>query len=266
MNIVVCIKQVPGIAAVRINPADNTLVREDIPCIINPFDMYALEEGIRLRERHGGTVTAVSMGPPQALGALREAVAMGADDAVLLTDRAFAGSDSWATAYTLSLAIKVIGEFDIIICGKQAIDGDTGQVGPGLARQLNITQLTYVFKIRKLDPTAKTIVVERLLEEGHEIVEAKLPALLTVVKDINQPRFTSFINLRRAGKQKIRMMTTSDLTGVDMTNLGLDGSPTKVVKTFSPPKREGTLEMINADTMEQEAAILADRIMAEKIL
>ncbi len=265
MNIVVCIKQVPGIAVVKINPADKTLIRENIPSIINPFDMYALEEGLLLRERYKGKVTVISMGPPQAEGALREAIGMGADDAILLTDRAFAGSDSWATAYTLSLAIKAIGEFDLIICGKQAIDGDTGQVGPGLARQLNITQLTYVFKIRELNPSAKTIVVERLLEEGHEIVEAKLPALLTVVKDINQPRFGSLSNLRRASKLKVRMMTANDLTGVDMTRLGLDGSPTRVVEIFSPPKREGILNMIQANTTEQAAAILADKIIAEKI-
>lgn len=266
MNIVVCIKQVPGIAAVKINPADNTLVREDIPSIINPFDMYAIEEGLLLRERHKGKVTVISMGPPQAVNALREAIGMGADEAILLTDRAFAGSDSWATAYTLSLAIKAIGEFDMIICGKQAIDGDTGQVGPELARQLNITQLTYVFKIRELDPFANTIIVERLLEEGHEIVEAKLPVLLTVVKDINKPRFGSFSNLRRASKQKIRMMMADDLTGVDMTKLGLDGSPTRVMEIFSPPEREGMLDMIHAETIEQKATILADKIIAEKIL
>ncbi|MEN6622770.1 MAG: electron transfer flavoprotein subunit beta/FixA family protein [Smithella sp.] len=266
MKIAVCIKQVPGVAAVTINPKDNTLIREDIPSIINPFDMYAIEEGLLLRDHHKGKVTVISMGPPQAVNALREAIGMGADDAVLLTDPAFAGSDSWSTAYTLSLAIKTIGEFDIIVCGKQAIDGDTGQVGPELARQLNITQLTYVFKIRELDPLAGRIVVERLLEEGHEIVEAKLPVLLTVVKDINKPRFGSFSNLRRASKQKIRLMMADDLTGVDKTKLGLDGSPTRVMEIFSPPKREGVLNMIHADTIEQEATMLADKLIAEKIL
>jgi electron transfer flavoprotein beta subunit len=266
LNIIVCIKQVPGTPEVKINPADNTLLREDVPNIINPFDMYAIEEGLRLREGYGGKVTVISMGPPQALSALKEAVGMGADEAILLTDRAFAGSDSWVTAYTLGLAIKIIGHFDIVLCGKQAIDGDTGQVGPALARQLGITQLTYIFKIQNIDPDEKIIVVERLLEEGHEIVEATLPALLTVVKDINQPRLSSLANLRRATKQKIRMMDASCLAGVDMAKLGLNGSPTKVVKIFSPPKREGTLEMIQSDTVEQTAAMLADKIMAEKIL
>ena len=266
MNIMVCIKQVPGTVDVRINPADNTLVREDIPNIINPFDMYAIEEGIRIRERFGGKVTVISMGPPQALNALKEAVAMGCDEAILLTDHAFAGSDSWSTAYTLSLAVRSAGPFNLILCGKQAIDGDTGQVGPGLARQLGINQLTYVFKIQKIDPASGTIVVERLLEEGREIVEARLPALLTVVKDINQPRLPSISNLRRAARMQIRMMTAGDLTGADAGRFGLDGSPTKVVKIFSPPAREGNLDMIQADSPEQAAARLADRIMAEKIL
>lgn len=266
MEIIVCIKQVPGIAAVNINPADKTLIRENIPSIINPFDMYAIEEGLRLKERYKGTVTVISMGPPQADSALREALGIGADDAILLTDRAFAGSDTWSTAYTLGLAIKSAGKFDIIICGKQAIDGDTGQVGPELARQLNVPQLTYVFKIRELDPSAKTIVVERLLEEGREIVDAKLPALLTVVKDINKPRFGTIMNIHRASKMKIKTMTANDLSGVDMSKLGLDGSPTRVTDIFNPPKREGILNMIQADTVEQAAAILADRIMDEKIL
>lgn len=266
MNIIVCIKQVPGTAEVKIDPADNTLVRENVPNIINPFDMYAIEEGLRLKESFGGKVTILSMGPPQASDALKEALSMGAEEAVLLADHAFAGADSWATAYTLSLAIKVIGAFDIILCGRQAIDGDTGQVGPGIARQLGITQLTYISKIKEIDPAKKIIIVERLLEEGHEIVEASLPALLAVVKDINQPRAPSIANIRRAAKLKIRLMTADDLIGVDMTRLGLNGSPTKVIKMFNPPKREGMLDMIQADTVEQAATQLADKIMAEKIL
>jgi len=266
MNIIVCIKQVPGTADVRINPADNTLVREEASNIINPFDLYAIEEGLLLRERFGGRVIVLSMGPPQAQGALKEAVGMGADEAVLLSDRAFAGADTWATAYTLSLAIRTLGPFDILLCGKQAIDGDTGQVGPGLARQLGITQLTYVFKVLKIDPAEKIIVVDRLLEEGHEIVEARLPSLVSVVKDINQPRLTTLANLRRAAKEKPRILTAADLPGVDKTRLGLEGSPTKVVKIFSPPKREGTLTLITADTADEAAARLADKILAEKIL
>jgi len=266
VNIIVCIKQVPDTTNVKINPETNTLIREGVSSIINPFDMYAIEEGLRLKEKFGGKVTVISLGPPQSINALKEAVGMGTDEAVQLSDRAFAGSDSWATAYTLSLAIKKMGEFDIILCGKQAIDGDTGQVGPGLASQLGITQLTYVFKIVRLDPGTGTIAVERLLEEGREIVEAKLPALLTVVKNINQPRSTSLFHIRRASQLIIPTWTVADLPGADPSSLGLKGSPTQVIKIFSPPKREGALDLIKADGAEEAAAILADKIIAEKIL
>jgi len=266
VKIIVCIKQVPGITDVKINPETNTLIREGISSIINPFDMYAIEEGLRIKEKFGGKVTVISLGPPQAINALKEAVGMGADEAIQLSDRAFAGSDSWATAYTLALAIKKLGEFNIILCGKQAIDGDTGQVGPGIASQLGITQLTYVFKIINLEPKAGTIIVERLLEEGREIVEAKLPALLTVVKDINQPRSATLFHIRRASKLLIPTWTAADLPGADLSKLGLKGSPTQVIKIFSPPKREGVLDLIKTDSVEQSAAILADKIIAEKVL
>jgi electron transfer flavoprotein alpha/beta subunit len=266
VKIIVCIKQVPDSTDVKINPETNTLIREGIPNIINPFDLYAIEEALCLKEKFGGKVSVITLGPPQSLKALREAVAMGADEAIQLSDRAFAGSDSWATAYTLALAIKKLGAFDIILCGKQAIDGDTGQVGPGIASQLGITQLTYVFKIIKLEPEARTITVERLLEEGREIVEAKLPALLTVVKDINQPRSASFIQTRQASKFPIPTWTAADLPGIDPSRLGLQGSPTQVIQIFSPPGRAGALELIKAGSLEEEAAILADKIIAEKIL
>ena len=266
MKIIVCIKQVPDTKDVKINPDTNTLIREGIPNIINPFDVYAIEEALRLKERFGGNVTVLSLGPPQAMNALKEAVGMGADDAIQLSDRAFAGSDSWATSYTLALAIKKLGEFDVILCGKQAMDGDTRQVGPGIASQLGITQLTYVFKIIKLEPESGTITVERLLEEGREIVEAKLPALLTVVKDINQPRSATLVNIRRASKLLIPIWTAADLPGADPSKLGLKGSPTQVIKIFSPPKREGVLDLIAADSVEQSAAVLVDKIIAEKIL
>jgi len=266
LNIIVCIKQVPGVTDVKINPETNTLIREGVSSIINPFDMYAIEEGLRLKEKFGGKVTVISLGPPQAINALREAVGMGADEAVSLSDRAFAGSDSWATSYTLALAIKKLGEFNIILCGKQAIDGDTGQVGPGIASQLGITQLTYVFKIIKMEPESGKITVERLLEEGREIVEAKLPALLTVVKDINQPRATTLFHIRRAAQLQIPTWTAGDLPEADLSKLGLTGSPTQVIKIFSPPKHEGVLDLIKTDSVEQSAAILADKIIAEKIL
>ena len=266
MNIIVCIKQVPDTTDVKINPETGTLIREGVPSIVNPFDTYAIEESLRLKEKFGGKVTVISMGPPQAVEALKEAVAMGADEAVLLSDRAFAGSDTWATAYTLSRAIRKLGAFDVILCGKQAIDGDTGQVGPGIARQLGVTQLTYVFKIQKLEPEARTIAVERLLEEGREVVEARLPVLLTVVKDINQPRYPTFLGIRRATKMQIPVWGAADLADVDTSKLGLKGSPTQVVKIFSPPRREGKVDMICADSLDQAAAILADKLVAEKVI
>lgn len=266
MNIIVCIKQVPDTTDVKINPETNTLIREGIPSIINPFDVYAIEEALRLKEQFGGKVSVISLGPPQSINALKEAVGMGADEAIQLSDRAFAGSDSWSTSYTLALAIKKIGEYDIILCGRQAIDGDTGQVGPGIASQLGISQLTYVFKIIKLGPDDGTITVERLLEEGREIVEAKLPALLTVVKDINQPRPATLFHIRRAASLLIPAWTAADLPGADHSRLGLTGSPTQVIKIFSPPKREGDLDLITSDSVEQSAAILAEKILAEKIL
>ena len=266
MNIIVCIKQVPDTTEVKINPETGTLIREGVPSIINPFDTYAIEEGLRLKEQFGGKVTVISMGPPQAMEALKEAVAMGADEAILLSDKAFAGSDTWATAYTLSQAIKKCGGFDIILCGKQAIDGDTGQVGPGIARQLGISQLTYVFKIRKLDSESRAIVVERLLEEGREVVETTLPAVLTVVKDINQPRYPTFLGIRRATKMQIPVWGAADLPETDSNKFGLKGSPTQVVRVFNPPKREGKVDLIQANSVDEAAAILADKLLAEKVI
>ncbi len=266
MNIIVCLKQVPNTADVRIDPETNTLIREGIPNIVNPFDLYAIEEGIRLREKFGGRVTAISMGPPQAAEALREAMGMGVDEGILLSDRAFAGSDSWATSYTLALAIRKLGACDMVLCGKQAIDGDTGQVGPGIARQLGLTPLTYVFRIHSLDPEAGTVVVERLLEEGREIVEGKLPALLTVVKDINQPRAATLYDLRRSFRVGIRTWKASDLPGADPASLGLSGSPTQVVRIFSPPGRKGSPEIFSGERVEAAVSLLADRLLAEHVL
>jgi electron transfer flavoprotein beta subunit len=236
MNIIVCIKQVPETTEVRINPETNTLIREGVKSIINPFDMYAIEEGVRLKERFGGKVTILTMGPPQADGALREAISMGADEGILVCDRAFAGSDTWATSYTLAGAIKKIGLFDLIICGKQASDGDTAQVGPGISTHLKIPQVTYVKKVE--EATDKLMRVERMLEEGFEIIETPLPALLTVVKEINEPRIPSLKGMMRAKSAKITTWGQKDL-GLDPQNIGLCGSPTQVVKIFTPPQRVG---------------------------
>jgi electron transfer flavoprotein beta subunit len=266
VHAIVCIKQVPDTTDVKVNPETGTLIREGVPSIVNPFDTYAIEEALRLKEKFGGKVTVISMGPPQAKEALKEAVAMGADQAILLSDRAFAGSDTWATAYTLAHAIRKIGDYDVILCGKQAIDGDTGQVGPGVARQLDIEQLTYVFKIQDIDFDAKRVKVERLLEEGREVVETSLPALLTVVKDINQPRYPTIMGIRRATRAEIPTWTAADLTGTQPDLLGLKGSPTQVVRVFNPPPRGGETVMVDGESPQEQAAKLADLLLKEKII
>jgi electron transfer flavoprotein beta subunit len=206
MRIVVCIKQVPDSAEVRINPETNTLIRDGVPTIVNPYDTHALEAGLQIREKTGGKVTVLTMGPPQAETALREALAMGADEAVLLTDRAFAGSDTWATAYTLSKAIGEIGA-DVVLCGKQAIDGDTAQVGPELAEFMDIPHISYIRKIVEI--SAERIVVQRLMDDGFDVVESSLPVLLTVVKELNVPRMPSLKGKMTAKKAEIRKMTAS---------------------------------------------------------
>jgi electron transfer flavoprotein beta subunit len=237
MNIVVCIKQVPDTTKVKINPETNTLIREGVESIINPFDLYAIEEAVRLKEAHGGTVKVMTMGPPQAESALREAVSLGADEAYLVSDRAFAGSDTWSTAYTLAAAIRNLGDTDLILCGKQAIDGDTAQVGPSLADQLDIPFVAFVRKVRSITDTE--LVVERVFEEGYEVVQSPLPALVTVVKEINEPRLPSLKGKMRAKKCEIVTISRPELE-VDDPHLGLDGSPTRVVRIFSPDlKRAG---------------------------
>jgi electron transfer flavoprotein alpha/beta subunit len=244
MRIIVCIKQVPDTAEVRINPETNTLIRDGVPSIINPYDTHAIEAGLQIREKTGGSVTVLTMGPPQAEVALKEAISMGADEAVLLTDRAFAGSDTWATAYTLAKAIEYIGA-DIILCGKQAIDGDTAQVGPEVAEFLNIPHVAYIRKID--DVTDSRIVVQRLMDDGYDVVESSLPVLLTVVRELNSPRLPSLKGKMAAKKAVIKKLTAADIRAEE-DSLGLKGSPTQVRNIFAPEVRkdrkmfEGTAE------------------------
>lgn len=233
MRIIVFIKQVPDTAEVRINPETGTLIREGVPSIINPYDMHAIEAALHIKEKTGGRITVVTMGPPQAEAALREAISMGVDDAVLLTDRAFAGSDTWATSYTLSKAAEKIGG-DIIFCGKQAIDGDTAQVGPETAEFLNIPHISYVRKIEEV--TENSIKVQRLMEEGYDIVESTLPVLLTVVKELNEPRLPSLKGKLSAKKAEIKKWGPSDIQAEE-ENVGLKGSPTQVKNIFAPEPR-----------------------------
>jgi len=256
MNVVVCIKQVPGTTKIKIDPRTNTLVREGVRSIINPFDTYALEEGVRLRERYGGQVTALSMGPPQAEQALREAISLGADEAILLSDRVFAGSDTWATSYVLSKAISRIGQCDIVICGRQTLDGDTGQVGPELSEMLNVPFVAYVSKIEEVKDGHMT--VQRMIEEGYEVIQTPLPAVISVVKEINVPRLPSLRGSMKAKSAKIPVWTAADL-GVEPDKAGIAGSPTRVVKVFFP-KRERKSEMLKG-SLEEQVDQLAEKLV-----
>lgn len=266
MHVIVCIKSVPETTEVQFDLRTGAMLREGVRAIVNPFDMFAIEESLRLVEAHGGQVTALCMGPPQAERELREALALGCHQAILLSDRAFAGSDTWATAYALSKAIRALGPVDLVLCGKQAIDGDTGQVGPGIANQLGLPQLTYVWRIRQVDMAARRIVVERMLEEGAEIVAAPLPAVVTVLKGINIPRYPTRRRLRRARAAQIPVWTPQQLDGADPGLLGLDGSPTQVVRIFTPPRRSGQVRMLNGDSLEQAVAALVEQMRAERVI
>jgi len=260
LNIIVCIKQVPDTTQVRIDPKTNTLIRQGIPTIVNPYDLHALEEAVRLKEARGGTVTALTMGPPQAKEALKEAISAGCDGGVLLTDRAFAGSDTLATSYILSEAILRLSKenkTDLIICGQQSIDGDTAQVGPGIAQRLGYAQLTYVSKIRDLNLGKASIIVERKLENGIQVVSGKLPALITVVKEINEYRYSSLANLIKAAKFA-PVVWNQDYLQLDKTRIGLKGSPTAVRKIFAPPRRTGG-EVVNYKSVKSREII--DKIM-----
>lgn len=255
MNVIVCVKQVPDTTEVKINPETNTLMREGVQSIVNPFDSYALEEGVRLKEKQGGAVKALSMGPPQAKEALLEAISMGVDDAYLLSDRAFAGADTLATSYALAQGIRKLAPFDLVLCGRQAIDGDTGQVGPGIAEQLGVAHVGLVRKIREVHPDH--LVLERMTDDGYEVLECRLPAVLTVVKEINEPRVPSIRGKLRAKSYQVTAWTAADL-GAEPERLGLKGSPTQVVRIFTP-KRRGKGEMLAGRT-EQQVAALFDRL------
>ncbi len=251
MNIIVLVKQVPDTSEVKINRETNTLIRDGVPSIINPYDLYAIEEALRLREKHGGKVTALTMGPPQAADALKEAVSLGVDEVVLLSDRSFAGADTWATSYTLAKGIVKIGSYDLVIAGKQAIDGDTAQVGPETAEMLGIPFVAYLRKIESVD--GRKMVAERLMDEGYDVVETALPALVTVVKEINQPRLPSLKGKMKAKSLKVTSWNAGDI-GADADRCGLKGSPTKVVTIF-PPAPRGNREMMSGNIDDQVSAV-----------
>jgi len=247
MHIVVSIKQVPDTKNVRIDPETHTLVRQGVESIINPFDLFAVEAALRVKDANGARVTAITMGPPQASEALRDTLALGVDDAVLLSDRAFAGSDTWATSTALSAAVRKMGDVDLIFCGKQAIDGDTAQVGPEMATLLDLPYATFVKKIELLD--GGYIKAARQTDEGTEVWKLPLPALITVIKEIGEPRVPSFRHKMRARKTEIPVWGAVDL-GLKPESIGLCGSFTQVVRVFSPPRRSGRV-LIQGTVEEQ---------------
>lgn len=265
MNIIVCIKQVPDTQEIKINPETNTLMREGVQSIVNPFDMYAIEEALRIKEKVGGKVTVLSMGPQQAEEALREAISMGVDEMVLMTDRAFAGSDTWATSYTLAKGIQKLGQFDLIICGKQAIDGDTAQVGPGIATRLGYSQLTLVDHIENMDMKAKTIVVRRRLEGRHEIVQAPLPAMISVLREINRPRYPT-VPMRLFAQDAPVTLWNNKAMGLKEDTIGLKGSATQVRKIFSPHRESGEIIGDGIKNPAAAAGLLIERLKEKNIL
>lgn len=246
MNIIVCIKQVPDTNEVKTDPKTGTLIREGVPSIINPDDKNALEEALKIKDRNPDTkVTVLTMGPPQAEVALKETMAMGADESILLSDRAFAGSDTLATSTVLATAIKKIENFDIIFCGRQAIDGDTAQVGPQIAEHLGIPQISYVEKLEIEDGKIR---VRRALEDGYFVIESKMPVLLTAINELNKPRYPSIKGIYEAYEEdKVKVWSAEDIDG-DIESIGLDGSPTQVSKSFTPPSKKGEGEIFKGDT------------------
>lgn len=257
MKILVCVKQVPDTTEVRINRETNTLQRQDVPSILNPFDRHALEEALRVKERCGGTVSVLTMGPLQAQEVLKECLALGADEAVLVSDKAFAGADTLATSRTLAAAIAKLQPAELIFCGKQAIDGDTAQVGPELAEHLNMAQITCVSKL-EVFPAERRLIAEREVEDGHEVLELPFPAVLTVSKSLNEPRYPSIKGRLRANKTSIPILTLADL-GLQAEETGLQGSPTRVVRIFAPETRKGG-EVIQGMAPRQAADLLAIRL------
>jgi electron transfer flavoprotein beta subunit len=264
MRIIVPIKQVPETSNVRMDEQTGTMVREGVESIVNPLDLYAIEAGVQLKEAHGGTVAVLTMGPPSSAKALREAMAMGCDEAVLITGREFAGSDTWATAHTLSEAIRKTGSYDIIIAGERATDGDTGQVGPEISSFLDIPLAAYVSRIVEI--TGGKATVERLLEDGYETLRVELPALLTVVKEINFPRLPTLKGKKRAKEAEIPVWAKESLEIPD-DELGLKGSPTRVDKIFTPKvMRNGVMLRTHDEKSAQKAAREVVNFMKEKHL
>ncbi len=262
MNIVVCIKQVPDTAEIKIDPVTNTVIRDGVPSIMNPFDKYALETALLVKDANGAKVTVITMGPPQATDILKEALAMGADEAALISDRALAGSDTLATSHALAAAVKHTGEFDLVLCGKQAIDGDTAQVGPEMAEHLHIPQVTGALKVTV---EGDKVLVERENENSSQTVEAVLPALVTVTRSEKEPRFASIKGKMKARKAQIPTWSAADMN-LDVNIIGLNGSPTKVAKVFTPPVPEVHSEIITEEDPQVAVDKLVEKLVQAQII
>jgi len=264
LHIVVCVKQVPDSREIRIDPKNNTLIRQGVPSIINFYDMHGLEEALRIKDELGARVTVVTMGPPPAEKGLKECISLGADEAVLVTDRGFAGADTLATSYVVANTISKVeekwGRVDMVFCGKQTLDGDTGQVGPGVACRLDLEQLTYVSKVLKVDETTRRVAVQRLLEDGIEVVETSMPVLITALKELNKVRRASLPGMLRAARYKATIWTTADFPNLDRAQIGLKGSPTIVAKTWIPGARTVNGTMISGESEADIAEQLVTKL------
>ena len=250
MHIVVCIKQVPDSAQIRVHPVTNTIMRQGVPAIVNPYDLFALEEALRLKDKFGGRVTALCMGPPQAEDSLRKCLSFGADDAILVTDRAFAGADTLATSYALASAVRQIGKeqaVDLVFTGKQTVDGDTAQVGPGIAKRLGLQLLTYVSRIVELDLDGREIVIERRAEGGVQVLKTAVPCLITMLENTNELRFATLPNMIHAARVPIRKWNKDEAGIEDVSKIGLKGSPTVVSKVFGPTPRTEKAELLKLE-------------------
>ncbi|MCW2274680.1 nitrogen fixation protein FixA [Rhodoblastus acidophilus] len=258
MHFVVCIKQVPDSAQIRVHPVTNTIMRQGVPTIINPYDLFSLEEALRWRDKVGGEVTVLTMGPPMAADSLRKALTIGADRAVLLTDRFFAGSDTLATSFALSAALKKIGDtfgkIDIVFCGKQTIDGDTAQVGPGIAKRLNLEQITYVSGINEVDGEGGTVTLERRSEGGVQVLKTNLPAMITMLEGSNVVRRGRIDDALRAARAEIVTWSAKEAGIEDVTMCGLRGSPTVVKKVFAPSPRAEKAAQVEVGASPAESA------------
>ncbi len=266
MHIVCCIKQVPDTTQVKIDPVTNTLIRAGVESIVNPYDLVGVEAAVKMAEKYGGKVSVITMGIPAAEAQLRDCLSLGADQAILLSDRALAGADTLATSYTLSTAISKLGEEEpvsLVICGKQAIDGDTAQVGPGIATRLGFTQLTYVSEIINVDTPKSLITVRREIDGGSQVIEAKMPALLTVELELGAPRYATLPALMKAIRQEIKVWGAKDL-GATPEMLGLKGSPTSVRTIFAPPPRKGGPVFETGEGLEKGVATLLDTLFEKE--